>query len=464
MKRHLILAAICFLLACAGLGMTHAAVRPGEQVVLTEHTVSGDPSAADGLTVEVQAGWLNRMIWDTRLTLGGDSETTLIPGNSSLVQWNRDDNGRRWWPSIDPHMDYLRGCWAGGDNSIAEELDPAAPIDRRILRLAETTPAGETRKETLPVSELADSYRFRFYFLDVGLHPSPAPPEEVLGTIEQDFADTFRYPIQPDHTVTIITTRHPNGNLTGYEIAEEENAPSAVLYQQATDEAIYFVPDLLDADDGVLDDRLTPGAGLYRLPHRRETLSIDELERVCPLPSDHETLGLYLLHDDTELVLAVREEQQLVLHILDAATGELKTSFPLWKPGETDWAILLTGDNFLLPLRFDGSFRLYGRGAAGQYAFRFAGTVPDDPEFQPWWDRINFTAAFDGETLALAGERDYAATGDQSCGFALSVYDETGLLYAGLYDSGLDVGEASPTCQLAHNSALRLTWKEEVSP
>ena len=72
----------------------------------------------------------------------------------------------------------------------------------------------------------------------------------------------------------------------------------------------------------------------------------------------------------------------------------------------------------------------------------------------------NSVMCWDGEKLAVATYKSDAFR-DISCGFWLSVYDETGPLYIGRYDSSLDLNsnvEYSYRCRPIDSDNLYLSW------
>lgn len=80
---------------------------------------------------------------------------------------------------------------------------------------------------------------------------------------------------------------------------------------------------------------------------------------------------------------------------------------------------------------------------------------------------LNAAMSWDGERLAVAEpqlEEDMNSGRYEKCGFNLSVYDESGLLYAGKYDSSLDINRGldySYRCRPLELSPIYLRWIED---
>lgn len=78
MRKHLICMCALFLLSLAGLGISHHSVRRGEQITFTEHRVTGQLAAAEGLTINVSATQNGApLYWDTAFSPGQTPHTKV---------------------------------------------------------------------------------------------------------------------------------------------------------------------------------------------------------------------------------------------------------------------------------------------------------------------------------------------------------------------------------------------------
>ena len=74
MKKATILMTLVLLLSVCGVGVLAADVfEAHDQVVLTEKTVYGDRSKADGLTVQIDSHYQRKVFWNTTLRFGEET-------------------------------------------------------------------------------------------------------------------------------------------------------------------------------------------------------------------------------------------------------------------------------------------------------------------------------------------------------------------------------------------------------
>ena len=79
----------------------------------------------------------------------------------------------------------------------------------------------------------------------------------------------------------------------------------------------------------------------------------------------------------------------------------------------------------------------------GEFALGFVTDFTPDENDELFWYKYTSAMAYDRERLALAWNDELDDTYYESCGFCIAVYDKTGLLYYGEYDSSLMTGRSS---------------------
>ena len=76
MRKAAVLLAVVLAVCIGAVAILGSAIHKAcDRVILTEHTVSGDPQAAKGLKICYKTGYDNRLIWETEFTPKGEAET-----------------------------------------------------------------------------------------------------------------------------------------------------------------------------------------------------------------------------------------------------------------------------------------------------------------------------------------------------------------------------------------------------
>lgn len=167
------------------------------------------------------------------------------------------------------------------------------------------------------------------------------------------------------------------------------------------------------------------------------------------------------------------EDGVFLLRIPLPDTPGVSQVIPLWKSSECRESQLIPGDNFLLylgasencliqlvegegfllPINAEGQFKLLIQQEDGHYFEQFTGDLPKLPQFQSLQNPITYTAAFDGETLALAGLPLHLDAPPAADGFSLAIYQGEALRYAGHFSNTL---VREPDCV---SCGMQLSWE-----
>ena len=441
MKRTLIAAALLLLLPVAALGAAARSVGgQAEQVVLTPTVLYGDPAAAQGLTVQLHSQYQDRLYWDTTYTVGTPGQAwTDVQFHSSGLGWA--DQGDR--PLI----------WVG--------------LDDRL-----TIPPGDPR---LKGTQLLRDY-ISYYSIRINIDlPEGEVPETETAPVNQALSDFLRIPVLEDEAVTLA--RDTFSGEDGWRYTALPSSDSFALSARTAQgaDACYFTFNPRSAQGRPMDTGHIPGGyGIYRLPYTlppdggAPEIHADQLELVCPLDPAVEVHQLSLSADEGRLLIYTLEQGSLVLNTVSLPDGTALDRLEIcpWTGEGQIWE----QPGFLAVQ--NGETMTVVDLSDAQHC-RTAWSIPyPELSWNPWADRLqgSLTAAlaFDGTRLAVADwdclETEPQCTG---CGFALAVYDASGLRCKLRYVSSLD-GAVLPDpmdtqrpqpARAAFDPPLSLSWQ-----
>ena len=468
--RYYLVCALALLSAAALTGISHLVSETAEAVEITESAQLGDPAVAAELALQARFDENRRLNW----------ETSLVPGQTPTTQfYMRKSSAYSHDPSPFRAECYLQSYFNSGEMGDQLEITewnygPVAPLFQEI---ADRTQPGTVHTEAVLLEDHFDCFPLEFYVnsdtMDSHMirhllaeeHLSPAGEahyQKVLDFLDQ-LRDTFRFPVPKGMQVTFQVCKASDGSIQI--LNSVEGAPVVPLKDHAYDptqgdygfpetdadqflrtfchsinvgQTLYFLPELrLGEEQALLDYSLTPGYGLYRLDLSEDVPTMKELSLVCPLQEDQLIAGLTLDDSGKRILLTTQTGKETALHVLDAATGELRQSFPIGTQSEQDWVYTISDGPILMAIQVReelSSFRLYIQGQQGDYQFQYTG---DFPQSFPFYWSSGVTLAFDGQRLAAVATA-HSSREEPQCSFSLLVWDRDSLLYAGNYDASLN--------------------------
>lgn len=455
MKRTLI-ALLALFLAAAGLltaGTVYLTDRE-DAVELTHTLIAGDPAAAEGVTLTLPTGdQRGRTCWETAVDLGTEelapeTEFTFYP------------NGRRVQAQAKPSVEIYTGSTSFGMSSsggidFAEytgegEMDPGRAMENSMMVLpaadiAERTENGETRTETLRLSDYYD-----YYPIAVDLYlPDAKGNSRVYATWEecQALTDYFQMEVPEDLMVEVSVTKDEYGQVSNVESNDTGEQRfwfrcDTVVLEDGVCLSITVESEGVEMPDVPVSCR--DGFGIYFIPFSEDLKSdyesgdpIFDLEHIrmfCPL--DWRSSPLLLAGEEGQMLLYAREDGTLKLSVFDTDTWQCvqwESIFPLGE--EENYSVLGSGDGFRVMARGDGFFRVVEE-KEGVYTPALSGTQDTSEGYvKEWW--YSAACGYDGERLVLSG-----ITGSGDCSCWVQVYEEEGLTYGARIDHSLDREDA----------------------
>lgn len=352
MKKSIIISFLLVLLSISAFIGTRSALLPAaNQITITEHTVSGDPKAAEGLLISQQTAFGNPWLWTTTFTTGQEDQAQT-GGTFYPAGWSSDpsftasyqsslaspifpgDHGypdkasldSDWNQGIQVHLDTeLMSLRLVGAKNITKGLNKLTESDRNYLEeLIANTSAGEISESRQPLTDFFSwmPLQFHNYYEQVTLYTTDEEAlvlSQQLRLIPEDSKRMLCITIEKDKKGQVTEI---NRNVTTFYDGEEEgntdggiprwNYIRFLTKSLLTDEGIYLM--IQDSDCAYYDFFSTPeernhpedhrftNGGVYYLPFTADSLQksakvvdISGVRRLCTL-NFTDQLGINLLY------------------------------------------------------------------------------------------------------------------------------------------------------------------------
>ena len=494
--------ALVLVCGCGAALAAQAVSAPREEITFQEHVFSGDPAAADGLTVQLKAGMQHKANWESTVQFS--------------AQDYRTETSFRFLPAgqaEQPEMSY-RGVEINFYRDAATSGDADAfGFSDAYQALLDTLSPGESGSRTIRFADYYDEYPFEFY-IDL-----PGVRYETLADWEDASEDSdwpgeraqaalgryFRIPVLPDEYIQLGIDKDMDGTGSGRSISSVREGDRFWMNTECviTDDACFFwFGNRTDQDRLIDTSRIPGGYGVYMLPYgplapdaeasafyggNENEVYTDRL--TCFFPVDPETRieHLGLTPDKTRLLLHTVENNMYYVTLIDCKTGAAlqKLAISDFDPKDNYVNITETAD-FVCIQQTQGRICVLTQNADGLYQLALRSDYSPDDLYAPVYATVR-AMAFDGNRLAivnndetvlsndgpsaaayLAGSTEALITPDgtyvDNCGFVLTVFDETGLAYSGGYVSSLEGcnyvnGRAMRYEDLIQPDTITLSWQ-----
>lgn len=458
MKRTLLSMLVLVVLAVGGLCTAHNFVnREKDRVILTEEVLSGDRSAAEGITVDLHAHLRQQAFWDSTYTVGAQDPCVTDFHFSPMREPYFSDHpyeGMALQPDFERDMDAWDRDSGEAPQGIAVAYDT----------LAQDAPVGQEVRQTI---------RFRDYYEFYPWHISADLPNAYLGWYRprsnredredksyQDIQEFFRIPVQEDQ-ITIHLTKDQDGRIRNWGSSNSDTLDLWTV-NAVGDNACYFTFQWPEEAPNPPDLSQVPGGfGIYRLPYGPDTeeewrLYTEDLAMVYPLDMDEEILNLRLSEDQDRLMVFRQKDGVYSMTVLDTATFQTLQTLELarYPDEEHSYALADLPTGFVLACTPCG-LTVIEEQPDGQYAVVLE--APLDQLEDLWEFHWNLIALdWDGQRLA-------AVCSDQNgwgCGFYLAVFEDGAMPYLGYYTSSLEDLPPNTTlraCQMWENEPISVT-------
>ena len=423
MKKRLMLYVFLVLIAVVALsGAALAGFLIQDDITIEAHTLSGDVSAAEGLTLTVYAQRNSYLTWDTTFPATAASQavtdfTYHLDGISS---------------SDGVYLDFSTASLNGGTTTTLENLMEERNrwsdfLIEPVRELARELEPGEEKTTTVTVADYWEIYPLTLYL-------SIPNVTTYYDEGETNFlTNYFHIPVPAELTVDITVSLEESGRGVNANINPTGERSygfcSSALY---TEQGIYFGLYSCVSEEPADFSHIQGGYGIYRIPLPQEddyALPVEDIENILPLSAeDVEAVSLLESPWDGIIEVFTVEQGTLRLRLLEEETCTVIEDY--WLDADTLPTVVQTEDMLVLLFQEEETQRIlaYAR-EDGQYRLWLGTELPLEAYYLS-----SLNAAFDGSRLALVypwGE--YA-----SVGTGLLVYDQSGLLYHGQYRNSAD--------------------------
>ena len=467
MKKNLLI--ICLLAAfiLGSFGFTFAALVPQrDNVQFSETVLYGNPEAAEGLTLRYQNHYDYHLFWDTTWTIGTPADTAVTDYRFSARR-DRDSD-------IPEHAIQLE------TNGFATHTsgDEVTGLQNAFNELAETA---KPDKENIRSIYLADYYQY--YPLEVTMnlpgmeeihwdesYYALAEQEKVKGDRSKDyiripFQEFFKIPVFPQDMVEIQVYVNGDGNVTSTSTGHGSDTFSLIETESVLAEnSCYFTFTTRTWNGQYLDTSLIPGGfGIYALPYSADSIQPENLSMVYPLDPKAQVIRMELNHDESSMFLFTSEPDGYYFTEIEMDSMRTLQRLCINDPYLIYDDMMHVTDDYFAFYGVDNNdvrgFRIFSRGADGKFQFDFLIPSPTDKEREFFNFYSEATFAYDGKRAALTGTA--VSTSIWSSAFTVAVYDETGMLYCGEYNTGQNCRSSSYgnyDCVPASNQLAELSW------
>ena len=452
MKKIIIASLALFLIAVGGMAFGVKWVNSyGDNVAIEEIVLSGDKTAAEGITITTTSQHEGTPIkWETIYTAG------IEPEVSARFQYQKrrpkdyvekeSDVSFHTYPWDDEEWDAEYGSAV-----IDFEEDLGTP-EELVMPVVENTKAGSLHQETVYLQD-----RIPYYDVHLSFYITNGTDTEYSSHDREDAAAYFQIPISEDDRLSIKVKKMYDGSCKFVRIAPKKISrvlTSGIVH----DDAIYlfmtdmesYIPHMDKVEQVTLPERI---CGLHKIPYTEVTsgygykevkADFDNAELITPMEQGGQVLSPFFSEDGEELRAFFIEDEKIYLLIFDVETFELRQKIYLTDCGEiyfyeNSFAVKDAGNHMLVTM-VNNQFSFLTKDKNGNWKLEVTDKLllKDIPEFLGD-ERVAF--AYDGKKLVIAcmDMQDFFVDDWQApASFQLSIYEKNQRIYDGFYKNSLD--------------------------
>lgn len=435
-------------------------IAASDDVEVFQKILYGDPKAAEGLKVDFRVQYKNTLHWDIHcdpVTGESDTEFTFSHDDPFYVPYDHGPSGVMMYALMDYRAHHF--SW---------EPLPGVPEDSGIFKLAEylnSLPAPEyeqdgnstvAQEEICHTVDLSDYFEYYLFEGDVDLFGSGWIPfwnvcseyssaaTEGSQLLAKLFNGYFKIPVKDNATVLVSVFEYRNGrreyHFGGFPEDSTFFCPESFSFVSGN--SCYFVFSNTMGHDV---SQIPGGWGIYRLDYTltgTQDIATAQLSTAYPLDAAGYVQRMELSADGKRILLINARGDGTYLTVIDLATMATLQEIEIYHGTEAPYIHVDIHDDFILT-GYGSRLCVYQLLADGTYEQR----IDVDTGFSDQPQLLNRYAdfvAFDGQRLAIVdilmryemeGDTSY---GYETCGFALQIFDSTGLLYHGEYGTTLE--------------------------
>ena len=497
--------ALVLVCGCGAALAAQAVSAPREEITFQEHIFSGDPAAADGLTVQLKTGMRYKLNWESTVQFSAQNyraETSFrfLPAGQAEQQEIR-------YRGVE--INFYRDAATSGDADVFG-------FSTAYQSLLDTLSPGESGSMTIRFADYYDEYPFEFSIDLPGVNYDPlvnwqdasADSEWIGERAQVALGCFFRIPVLPDEYIELGIDKNMDGSGSARSISSVREGDRFWMNTESvvTDDACFFWFGNRTEQDQLVDTSRIPGGyGVYMLPFgplapdaeasafyggNVNEVYTDQLTCFFPVDPEARIEHLGLTPDKTRLLLHAVENNTYYVTLIDCKTGDTLQQLAVsdFEP-EDDYVNITETEDFVCIQQTQGRICVLTQDADGLYQIALRSDYLPDDLYAPVYATVR-AMAFDGRRLVivnndetvlsndgpsaaayLAGSTEALITPDgtyvDNCGFVLTVFDETGLAYSGGYVSSLEGcnyvnGRAMRYEDLIQPDTITLSWQADT--
>lgn len=467
MKKNILIISLIAVFILGSFTFAFASLLPQrDNIQFSETVLFGDPKAAAGLILNYRNHYDYHLFWDTTWIIGTPADTAVADYRFTAKE-DREEPNMEPAITLESHdfnqyeVDGKPSGLKKAFDELAETANPDAENIRQIhiadyyqyypisgtlnLPGLEKIKWNDTYSAVLRQTNLDEEYK------------------HIIDTMKV-FQDYFKIPVRSNDTMEIQVRVNSQGDVTSTRTGYGTDTLYSIETESVvTEDTCYFTFGTRSWDGQYVDTSQIPGGyGIYALPYSKDGALLDQMSTVYPLDPKTQIESMKLSSDQSRLFLFTEETDGYYFTEIKLETMETIQKLNLNVNGFLGHMLHVTDDYFAF-CGTDSSdasgYRIFSRGESGQFKFDFLLPSPKGEER----DYFNFYSeaafAYDGERAALTGTA--VSTSHWGSAFTVAVYDKTGMLYCGEYNTGQNCRESSQgryDCVPVANQLAEISW------
>lgn len=428
-----------------------------DAVTITENVLFGDVGYAEGITVQTRSHYDYHLFWDTTYTVGSPASTYTEYTFSAQQDF---PIGGHTYNGVTLDIDLQYGY------DLRTPIDEQTGLKRAYRELYEETAPGTKGTKTIRLQDYYTYYPIRVAIDLPGTlwqgndYDRLTDGQQNERAVWDAFNAFFKIPIPEDLPAFDITlTKNERGDGIG--TGSNGSGIHFDIYPVTTytdSQCFFAIGNRFHSSESIKDefintDLIPGGYGIYAFSWRNVQTAantsgnitywhdgyetgVDEASLAMVYPLAQETKVFYMTTspDQTQLLLLTREHGSVWFTVIDIAT---MTELQKFKVSEEKYSVIKTAPDFLV---IDGEETLSVIERQSDATYRLSFIVDRQPDLVDYSPHRGLRAQmdFDGERLVIVDQVYDTYYGTTTfCNFNLAVYDKTGLLYFGEYQSSL---------------------------
>lgn len=447
MKKYIAVVLLLSILSLGSLYLINITIsKEIANVVMTENVIYGDKKLAEGITVVSNASYDDHLYWDTSYTV---SHQPRISTEYSFYYFEHRETPelKKRGLTLDVNLKY------GFD--LRKSVEESYGIQKAYRELYDTIPQRGKGSKIIRLQDYYDYYPIRVNFDLPGVNWSGNDYETLYSQNAREvwnkFNEYFKIPIPEDLPSFEISISKGENSISAGGLSLEFYFNAINAYSE---NKLFFAfrnkYTVEDGEERYINTELIPGGyGIYSIDYKKmqesnnksysgtdyETgIDANSLTTAYPLEQHQEVIYMTLIQDHNKLIYFTLENTSTFLNVIDLDTMTQSQRFPI---GEFEYHSIYEKDNFIA-IRDKSKLAVIEKNEAEGCELAFTALRNTEYDNNVRLTGYATTMAFDGERLVIV-ERiadEYHNT-NISCGFELTVYTASGLVFYAEYGSSL---------------------------